>query len=215
MAGEFDWTRFSFQFFFCYVLHEEKNKKLENLEKSNLLSWSPKSTWGYSTSDIGVGIDLLQGARLEDVEPAKTYNNTETGRLAYEFDEAANITQLLDAGLLEMPEINMKIAKVSSYWISRVLNRWRLGTTGSSGLLGLGSPNQVLSKWTLWVRVCRNSSCRPVDFDRCTVSIWCVSLEAKKRFWVEIQRIWSIWCQKYDSCPWCFHTSRGWRARQV
>ena len=80
--------------------------------KSNLLSWSPKSTWGYSTSDIGVGIDLLQGARLEDAEPAKTFNNTETGRLAYEFDESANITQLLDAGLIEMPDINMKIAKV-------------------------------------------------------------------------------------------------------
>ena len=87
--------------------------------KSNLLSWSPKSTWGYSTSDIGVGIDLLQGARLEDVEPAKTFNNTETGRLAYEFDESANITQLLDAGLIEMPDINMKIAKVIT---SQLLN---------------------------------------------------------------------------------------------
>ena len=104
--------------FFCiFWTWLEKNSN----SKSNLLSWSPKSTWGYSTSDIGVGIDLLQGARLEDAEPAKTFNNTETGRLAYEFDESANITQLLDAGLIEMPDINMKIAKVIT---SQLLNSY-------------------------------------------------------------------------------------------
>ena len=110
------------------------------MEKSNLLSWSPKSTWGYSTSDIGVGIDLLQGARLEDVEPAKTYNNTETGRLAYEFDESANITQLLDAGLLEMPEINMKIAKVSMNLSVRILNRMTPRHDRQFQAPGLGLP---------------------------------------------------------------------------
>lgn len=94
--------------------------------QSNMLSWSPKSTWGYSTSDIGVGIDLLQGARLEDAEPVETYNNTETGRIAYEFDDAANITQLLDAGLIDMPDINMKIAKArpavpgSWAWVAQI-----------------------------------------------------------------------------------------------
>ena len=115
-----------------------------------MLSWSPKSTWGYSTSDIGVGIDLLQGARLEDAEPAKTFNNTETGRLAYEFDESANITQLLDAGLIEMPDINMKIAKVIT---SQLLNSYdttkKLGPTSRTRIMGLGGTNQILSKWSL------------------------------------------------------------------
>ena len=102
-----------------------------------MLSWSPKSTWGYSTSDIGVGIDLLQGARLEDAEPAKTFNNTETGRLAYEFDESANITQLLDAGLIEMPDINMKIAKVPYF----------LNKNSFIGLLLLRTFKYFLKKW--------------------------------------------------------------------
>jgi len=94
--------------------------------QSNMLTWSPKSTWGYSTSDIGVGIDIIQGERLEDAEPSNKYNSTQTGRLAYEFDESANITSLLDMGLIEMPDVNMKIAKArpavpgSWAWVAQI-----------------------------------------------------------------------------------------------
>ena len=165
------------KFFWIFWTWLEKNSN----SKSNLLSWSPKSTWGYSTSDIGVGIDLLQGARLEDAEPAKTFNNTETGRLAYEFDESANITQLLDAGLIEMPDINMKIAKVIT---SQLLNSYdttkKLGPTSRTRIMGLGGTNQILSKWSLWICLCWYACCGSMDFDSCTVSLGWVCFIWKK-----------------------------------
>ena len=90
--------------------------------QSNLMSWSPQSRWGYSTSDIGVGLDLLDGVRLEDIHyEIKEENNTTTM-----VTDPANLTSLLDMGLLEMPDVNMKIAKArpavpgSWAWVAQI-----------------------------------------------------------------------------------------------
>ena len=103
------------------------------------MSWSPESRWGYSTSDIAVGLDLLDNPSLgtpqleaESEEPIalpavssinqsanSTYNAT------YEAEQDALLAQLL-ADPSNVPDVNLKIAKArpavpgSWAWVAQI-----------------------------------------------------------------------------------------------
>ena len=87
--------------------------------KSNLLSWSPESRWGYSTSDIGVGLDLLEEPSIGTPEPDNDNTNNDLPLTPEPFN--LNSTMLED-----LPEINLKIAKArpavpgSWAWVAQI-----------------------------------------------------------------------------------------------
>jgi len=105
--------------------------------QSNLLSWSPESRWGYSTSDIAVGLDLLDNPSLgtpqleAESQPlvlpavASTQSSNNTFNATYEAEQDALLAQLL-ADPSNVPAVNLKIAKArpavpgSWAWVAQI-----------------------------------------------------------------------------------------------
>jgi len=101
------------------------------------LSWSPESRWGYSTSDIAVGLDLLDnpsfGTPQLEAEsqplalPAVANNQLANSTLnaTYEAEQDALLAQLL-ADPSNVPDVNLKIAKArpavpgSWAWVAQI-----------------------------------------------------------------------------------------------
>ena len=101
------------------------------------MSWSPESRWGYSTSDIAVGLDLLDNPSLgtSQIEaeshplalPAVSSNQLTNNTLnaTYEAEQDALLAQLL-ADPSNVPDVNLKIAKArpavpgSWAWVAQI-----------------------------------------------------------------------------------------------
>ena len=101
------------------------------------MSWSPESRWGYSTSDIAVGLDLLDNPSLETPQleaesqplalPAVANNQLANSTLnaTYEAEQDALLAQLL-ADPSNVPDVNLKIAKArpavpgSWAWVAQI-----------------------------------------------------------------------------------------------
>ena len=101
------------------------------------MSWSPESRWGYSTSDIAVGLDLLDNPSLGTPQleaesqplalPAVTSNplTNSTLNATYEAEQDALLAQLL-ADPSNVPDVNLKIAKArpavpgSWAWVAQI-----------------------------------------------------------------------------------------------
>lgn len=89
--------------------------------QSNLLSWSPESRWGYSTSDIGVGLDLLEEPTV-GAPQLKNETNTNDD-IPDNIDSLFNFNSTL---LEDLPEVNLKIAKArpavpgSWAWVAQI-----------------------------------------------------------------------------------------------
>ena len=101
------------------------------------MSWSPESRWGYSTSDIAVGLDLLDNPSLGTPQieaesqplalPAVTSNQLTNNTLnaTYEAEQDALLAQLL-ADPSNVPDVNLKIAKArpavpgSWAWVAQI-----------------------------------------------------------------------------------------------
>ena len=105
------------------------------------MSWSPESRWGYSTSDIAVGLDLLDNPSLgtpqleagsqPDPEPlalsavASSTTSNSTYNATYEAEQDALLAQLL-ADPSNVPAVNLKIAKArpavpgSWAWVAQI-----------------------------------------------------------------------------------------------
>lgn len=101
------------------------------------MSWSPESRWGYSTSDIAVGLDLLDNPSLGTPQieaesqplalPAVSSNQLTNNTLnaTYEAEQDALLAQLL-ADPSNVPDVNLKIAKArpavpgSWAWVAQI-----------------------------------------------------------------------------------------------
>ena len=101
------------------------------------MSWSPESRWGYSTSDIAVGLDLLDNPSLgtpkieADSQPlalpavASNQLTNNTLNATYEAEQDALLAQLL-ADPSNVPDVNLKIAKArpavpgSWAWVAQI-----------------------------------------------------------------------------------------------
>ena len=101
------------------------------------MSWSPESRWGYSTSDIAVGLDLLDNPSLGTPQieaesqplalPAVSSNllTNNTLNATYEAEQDALLAQLL-ADPSNVPDVNLKIAKArpavpgSWAWVAQI-----------------------------------------------------------------------------------------------
>ena len=101
------------------------------------MSWSPESRWGYSTSDIAVGLDLLDNPSLGTPQleaesqplalPAVANNQLANSTLnaTYEAEQDALLAQLL-ADPSNVPDVNLKIAKArpavpgSWAWVAQI-----------------------------------------------------------------------------------------------
>ena len=101
------------------------------------MSWSPESRWGYSTSDIAVGLDLLDNPSLGTPQieaesqplalPAVSSNQLANNNLnaTYEAEQDALLAQLL-ADPSNVPDVNLKIAKArpavpgSWAWVAQI-----------------------------------------------------------------------------------------------
>ena len=101
------------------------------------MSWSPESRWGYSTSDIAVGLDLLDNPSLGTPQieaesqplalPAVSSNQLANNTLnaTYEAEQDALLAQLL-ADPSNVPDVNLKIAKArpavpgSWAWVAQI-----------------------------------------------------------------------------------------------
>ena len=101
------------------------------------MSWSPESRWGYSTSDIAVGLDLLDNPSLGTPQleaeseplalPAVSNNQLANSTLnaTYEAEQDALLAQLL-ADPSNVPDVNLKIAKArpavpgSWAWVAQI-----------------------------------------------------------------------------------------------
>ena len=86
-----------------------------------MLSWSPESRWGYSTSDIGVGLDLLEEPTV-GAPQLKNETNTNDD-IPDNIDSLFNFNSTL---LEDLPEVNLKIAKArpavpgSWAWVAQI-----------------------------------------------------------------------------------------------